>query len=176
MAEQETWKSLVVPGSHHDEIIEHLHVARSDMKPAYFELSYFPLKPFQGESLKDLWLEYGQQTMDGLQTAGTIGAYGLGVTAVHDGVTPPSVLFWTALPNLAAKDAVDAAFEAADKARGEEATNKMMESFGSKVGFDGHHDRILLVTHNGGGGEPAATARPVRRAGHGPRSAGPSTG
>ena len=152
MAEQEKWYSLIEPGSHRDEIWRHQHVSPGTGRPAYIDLSYFPVKPGQAGPLKDLWLENAKSTLDGLQTDGTIGAYGLAGISVHDGVTPPSVVFWTTMPNLAALDTTEAAFEATDKARGEEATKELMKSFMSKIELEGHHDRLLVVTHYGGGG------------------------
>lgn len=152
MAEQEKWLSLVEPGSHHDEIVRHLVVAQGETPPAYIDLSYFPVKPGQAESLKDLWMENQAPTMEKLKEAGDVLAYGLAVTVVHDGSTPPSVMVWTALPNLGSMDAMSAAMDAARKELGEEAQKERMKSFMSKVDLGGHHDRILLVTHNGGGG------------------------
>jgi hypothetical protein len=153
MAEQEEWLSLIEPGSHRDEIVRHMVVARADeTRPGYFSLSYFPVKPGKGGMLKELWEENAQPTLAKLQEAGTIGSFGLARTEVHDGATPSSFMFWTALPNLAAQDTTDAAFEAVDKERGEEAQKELMEQFASAVDLSGHHDRILMVTHLGGGG------------------------
>ncbi len=151
MAEQEKWLSLAVPGSHHDDIVRHLAVASGD-PPAYIDLTFFPVAPGQAGAVKDLWAEHDKPTMDKLQAAGKINAFGLAVTTMHDGSERPSVMFWTGLPNLAGKSAIAAAMDAAAKERGEEAEMKVMESFMSKVDFGGHRDRILLVTHNGGGG------------------------
>ncbi len=151
-AEQEEWQSLVEAGSHYDDIVRHRVVVRSEAgtPPAYFRLSYFPMKPGQAGTLENLWVENVQPTMEELQAAGTIGAFGLAASEVHEG--PANVMFWTAMPNLAAQDAIDAAFEVADKARGEEANKEMMKKFASAVDLGGHHDRLIMVVHNGGGG------------------------
>jgi hypothetical protein len=101
-------------------------------------------------TLESMWVENAQPTMEGLQAAGAVGGFGLAVSEVHDG-SGPSAMFWTAMPNLAAQDAVDAAFDAADEARGEEANKEMMKKFASAVDLDDHHDRIIMVVHNGGG-------------------------
>ena len=151
-AEQEEWLSLVVPGSHHDQIQRHMVVMPSEgSPPAYFNLTYVPVKPGQGEKLKKIWVDNIQPIYAELQAAGTIGAFGLAADEVHDG-SGQTFLSWTALPNLAARDAVDAAMEAADKERGEEAQKAMMMDLMSAADFSAHSDRILLVTHSGGGG------------------------
>lgn len=154
MAEQKEWMSLVEPGSHYDEIVRHMVVARAPegaAPPAYFSLTWVPVKPGQSGPLKNLWQENVQPTLAALQADGKIGAFGMAAAEVHDG-SGPTAMLWTALPNLAARDAVDAAMEADAMKRGEEAQKQMMEKFASMVDFGGHHDRILLVTHNGGAG------------------------
>jgi hypothetical protein len=153
MAEQEEWKAIMEPGSHYDEILRHSVVERGDgPPPAYFNLSYFPVNRGQGGTVSRLWKENVHSTLKSLQDAGTIGAFGVAWPEVHDGTGPNNVLFWTAMPNLAAQDAVDDAMEAAAEERGEEAQKAMMESFMEAIDFDGHHDRLLMVVHNGGSG------------------------
>lgn len=151
-AEQKEWLSLVEPGSHYDEIHRHMVVVPSDgPPPGYFSLTSVPVKPGQGQNLKKLWEANVQPTLAELQAAGTIGAFGLAADEIHDG-SGSNFLFWTALPNLAARDAVDAAMEADAKERGEEAQKKMMMDFYGAADFSAHADRIIMVTHSGGGG------------------------
>jgi hypothetical protein len=152
MAEQEKWLSLVVPGSHYDEIFEHLVVAPGEAPPAYLDLSFFPVKLGQSGAIKKLWVENAKPTLDELQAAGTVRGFGMAVSKIHAANTPASIMFWTALPGLGSLDAMEVAMDAADKARGEEAQKALMEAFMSKVDLAGHSDRILIVTHNGGGG------------------------
>lgn len=152
-ADQKEWYSLIEAGSHFDEIARHMvMVPSTTVKPAYLNLAYFPVKPGQANKLKKIWQEYAQPTMTKLQEAGTVGAFGIAATEIHDGKTPPSVAMWEVLPNLAARDAMDAAFEAAAKERGEEKEAELMKTFMSMVNMDGHHDRIFVITHLGGQG------------------------
>ena len=93
---------------------------------------------------------YGQPALASLQAAGTIGSYGMTTTELHGG-SEWSHLLWYAMPNLAAREAVDAAYGAAAKERGEEAQKEVMAKFAAAVDFGAHQDRILVVTHFGGG-------------------------
>jgi len=151
LAEQAEWQSLVEPGSHHDEILRHMVVVpAAGKRPAYYDLAYFPAKPGQSEALRKLWVDNIQPTMAKLQAADVIYSFGLAETEVHDG-SGPGVLTWTAMPNLAARDAIDAASDAAAEARGEDAQKELMMSFAATVDAAAHHDRIIMVTHYGGG-------------------------
>jgi hypothetical protein len=149
-AEQEKWHSLVVPGSHFDEINRHqvIHVS-AESRPAYFNLGYHSAKPGQGEAVQKLYEEYGVPVLSELQAAGTIGSFGMSTAELHGG-SDSSHLFWYSLPSLGAREAVDAAFEAAAEKRGAEAQGEVMAKFAAAVDFGAHHDRILLVTHLGG--------------------------
>ena len=151
-AEQEKWLSLVVPGSHYDEIYRELVVVPSaGPPPRYLSLTYVPGKPGQGEALQKLWVDNVKPTLAKLQEAGTIGSFGMSGDEIHDG-SGTGYMLWTQMPNLAARDAVDAAMEADAKERGKEAQMEMMKGFYAAVDFPAHHDRIVMVTHNGGGG------------------------
>ena len=151
-AAQEEWYSLVEPGSHYDEILRHEVMAPAEGRPFYIGLTNFPSKPGQTDALRELWEETMKPTMEKLQAEGKVGSSGMASTVMHDASNPPAVVFWTHLPNLAARDAIDAAGEAAEEARGEEAQKELMMKFASAVDFSGHNDRILLVTHWGGDG------------------------
>ena len=159
MAEQKEWLSLVEPGSHYDEILRHMVVvpAPEAGRPGYYNLTWVPVKPGKGPALKKLWQENVQPTLAEMQGAGKVGAFGLAAAEIHDG-TGSQALFWSALPNLAAREAIDAAMAAAAAKRGEEAQKQLMESFNSLVDLPGHHDRLLLVTHYGGSGAGEAAA------------------
>ena len=155
-ADAEKWYSLIEAGSHRDEIARHMvMVPSTTVKPAYLSLAYFPVHIAKAGKVKKLWQEYAQPTMTKLQEAGTVGAFGIAVTEIHDGETPHSVAMWEVLPNLGARDAMDAAFDAASKERGEEKEAELMKAFMSMVDMDRHHDRIIFITHLGGqsGGE-----------------------
>ena len=151
MAEQKEWKSLVEAGSHYDEILRHMVVVPGQgPPPAYVQMTYTAAEPGQAETLENLWVGNLKPTMDRLQSAGAIGAFGLAAQEVHDG-SGAELVFWTALPNLAARDAIVAAMAVDAKARGEEAQMKMMKEFAATTDFSAHHDRIIMVVHNGGG-------------------------
>lgn len=150
MEEQEKWYSLVVPGSHHDEIVRHLVVKRGDGgRPGYYTLGWHTAK--MGGKVKELFEANAVPVLDKLLADGAIGAYGLATAELH-GQRSGTHMFWLAMPNLAAYQTVNKAFEAAEKARGEEEQKALMAQWVETLDLPKHHDRIIAVTHWGTGG------------------------
>jgi len=152
MAEQKEWQSLVVPGSHHDEIVRHqVYSVSGETRPAYINLGYQTARPGKGQALAKQYKEWGDPTMKKLLEAGAITGYGFATPAVHGGGNGTHIL-WYAMSNLAARDAVSAGFDAAAEARGPEAQKEAMTKFAETVDITAHHDRIFMIVHLGGGG------------------------
>ena len=153
-AEQEKWFSLTVSGSHFDEIVRHrlFQVSQEAGRLAYLTIGYHTSKPGQYQQLNGLLVDYATEVMGGLLEVGSINSYGVANPEVH-GASGGTHAVWYGASSLAARDAVRAARAAAAEERGEEAQGALMEEWGAATDWSAHHDRIFLVTHNGGGGE-----------------------
>ena len=143
----EKWASLVVPGSHSDAIhrsigIGELRAGRS----GYIHLAYFSAKPGKAAAVQETWDEFAAPVYDQVLADGKILNYGLHVPAVHRGESYTH-MSWYLSETLAARDAVGAAFDAAEAARSEEEAKawqeQMMEIFERE-----HEDQILMVIHH----------------------------
>jgi hypothetical protein len=153
-AADEKWQSMVVDGSHSDQINRSIHIGSSSpVKGSYIHLGYFSAKPGKASAVKDVWGEFAAPIYDQLIADGSILNYGLHVPAIHRGENWTH-LAWYLSENLAARDAVGNAFDAAEAARSEDEAkawqSRMMETFERE-----HEDQILVVAHHGvgGGGE-----------------------
>jgi hypothetical protein len=84
---------------------------------------------------------------DRLVADGTILNYGLHVPAIHRG-EGWTHMGWYGTNDLAARDAVSAAFDAAEAARSEEENAAIGERWSSIFEPGGHSDQVLLVIHH----------------------------
>lgn len=148
MALNEKWAGALVDDSHADIINLSAHIgSAAPARPGYIHLGYYTAKPGKGADATQLYKDVAAPVYEGLVENGTIQNYGLHVPALHRG-HGWTHMGWYMTQNLAARDAVDAAFDAA---MGPEEGARMMETFEM-----GHHtDQILLVVHHkmGGGGD-----------------------
>ena len=150
MAEQKEWYSLIEAGSHWDAIYRHqLFETSSMVPPAYFNLGFYDAKPGQEDALTGQFKKYVAPVMAKVMEAGKIDSWGVAVPEVH-GSGGGSHVVWWGMPNLAAREAVVAAWGAAAKERGEEAQKAMMEEFAAAADLGSHHDRIMMVVYKGG--------------------------
>jgi hypothetical protein len=147
-AMSERWESLVEPGSHADLVVEGLHVGKGAARAAaYIDLGYFQPKEGRFGDMREAYMEYAAPVYDKLVADGTIINYGLATPAVHRG-QGWSFMTWSMLENLAALDAVDAAFDAAGAARSAEERKAMQERMAANSDWSGHSDQVLVVAHH----------------------------
>lgn len=145
------WDSMVVEGSHHDQINRSIHIGQGAPAGAsYIHLAYFSSKPGKSGEVKEVWGEFAAQIYDKLVADGEIINYGLHVPTIHRG-EDWTHMAWYSSTGLAARDAVGGAFDAAEAARSEEEakawSSRMMETFEMD-----HEDQILVVAHHKVGG------------------------
>jgi len=159
MAEQKEWYSLVEPGSHYDEIVRHqvLSPDTDGARPAYISLAFYKANRGQGGEVVKLFKEWGGPVLTQAQADGTIVAFGLYDHELH-GDDDWTHVAWQMLPSLGARDAVRDAYDAAEEARGEEGQKALMERARAAFAEGGHTDRLLVITHLGGGGGEAGDA------------------
>ncbi len=146
----ERYQATVVAGSHADMINRNVHLgAGAPARPGYIHLGYWKAKPGKESDAMKAFKSFAAPVYDGLVADGKIQNYGLHVPAVHrnSGWTH---MGWYASESLAARDVVDAAFEAAGAARSEE-EQKQMQSDMMEIFAEWHEDQILMVVHHKAG-------------------------
>jgi hypothetical protein len=152
----EKWEAVVVDGSHADTVNRSIHVGSgAPARPGYIHLGYHTAKPGKAGDAKSMYDELAVPVYDKLVSDGAIFNYGLHVPAIHrgEGWTHMS---WYSSADLAARDKVSGAFDAAEAARSAEENAAVGERWASIFEPSGHSDQILLVIHfkgPGGGGE-----------------------
>ena len=150
----ERWAAIAEAGSHADLITRNLHLGGGKpQRAAYIHLSYHKAKPGRFGPLEDQFKKYVAPVFDKMVADGTVISYGLETAEVHRG-EDWSYMTWWKSSNLAARDAVDAAFDAADAARSEAERKARRESAQENMDWSGHSDQVLVVIHhNPGKGE-----------------------
>jgi hypothetical protein len=147
-AMMERYAAVMEPGSHSDTILRSIHQGSGKAaRPAYIHLSYYQARPGKGRDATAQFKEYTAPVYDQLVADGTINAYGLGVPDLHRGETWTH-LVWFSSASLAARDKVDAAFEAADAARSEAELEARRQRWRETLDPAGHSDQILVVVHH----------------------------
>ena len=150
----EKWNAVVVPGSHADMINRSVHLGSGAAGTGgYINIGYYTAKPGKNSDAKSFYDDVAAPVYDQLVADGKIHNYGLHVPAVHrdEGWTHMG-WYWSA--DLGTRDAVSAAFDAAEAARSEDENKAMGERWAETFNPEGHTDEILLVVHHKmGGGE-----------------------
>jgi hypothetical protein len=141
------WDAAVEPGSHADLITHNVYVGKgTGERPTYINLGYHKANPGKYRDLGKLLKEVGNPVLGKLITEGKIIDYGLEAVEIHRG-QGWDYMTWFTSKDLAARDAVDAGFDAAWAARSEEESNALNERFMQDRDMSGHSDQILLVVH-----------------------------
>ena len=141
------WDAVVEPGSHADQILRRVHSgAGGPGRVGYIHLGYHKARPDKAGDMKKMYMDTVVPVLDKAAADGKIVAYGLNTPAVHRG-EDWDYMSWYVSESLAARDDLDAAFDAAGAARSE-AENKAIDAKWSElVDPSGHSDQILLVVH-----------------------------
>jgi len=150
----ERWAAITEPGSHADFITRGVHMgAGKPQRAAYIHLSYHKAKPGRYGALEDQYKKYVAPVFDKMVADGTVISYGLETPEVHRGEGWDFMTWWKS-DSLARRDAMDAAFDAAEAARSEDERKARRESAQENMDWSGHSDQVLVVIHhNPGKGE-----------------------
>lgn len=141
------WEALVEPGSHADVITRSAHTGAGGAgRVGYIHLGYHKAKPGKAGDLKKMYMSAVVPVLDKVVADGKIVNYGLNEVAVHHG-EEWDYMSWYVSEGLAARDAVDAAFDAADAARPEAEKKAMDAKWSELIDPSGHSDQIMLVVH-----------------------------
>jgi hypothetical protein len=141
------WEAAVEPDSHSDLITRNVYVGKgTGEKPTYIHLGYHKANPGKFNDMGKLFKEVGTPVFDKLIAEGKIIDYGLETVDVHRGQNW-NYMTWYTSKDLAARDAVDAGFDAAWAARSEEESKALGQRFMDDRDWSGHSDQILLVIH-----------------------------
>lgn len=156
-AAQERYEAAVVPGSHADTILRVIHLGQgSGGRPGYIHAGFYKARPGKSGPAKEFYAELAVPVYDQLVADGAILNYGLDVPTVHRD-EPWTHVGWYASENLASRDAVSKAFNAADAARSEEENKELMQRWADIFEPEAHSDQIFLVVHyksaGGAGGD-----------------------
>jgi hypothetical protein len=127
---------------HHDHMLRAIHGNVSSTRPTgrlYTNYSTVRVKPGQGRAYLELYKKYTAPVLDGLVADGTIYGYGLDREDFHT-EAPQWRFIWIVVPNLAAFDKVDAAFEAAREELSRAERSIMENQFREKTEPGEHRD------------------------------------
>lgn len=141
----EEWQATVEPGSHADTINRSIHAGKAEAVPArYIHLSYRTAKPGKGREAVEFYKKNIAPVYDQLAADGAILNYGLHVPEIRQG-RPWTHMAWRSSENLAARDAITAAFGAwlSSPENAELYTGVMMDLFEPTP-----VDQILMVVHH----------------------------
>lgn len=142
------WDALTVPGSHADFITRSVHMGGGKPQRAtYIHLGYHKANPGRYNELESGYKKYIAPVYDKLVADGTVISYGLETPEIHRGESWDFMTWWKS-SSLAARDAVDAAFDAANAARTEEERKAMREGARENIDWSGHADQVLVVVHH----------------------------
>jgi hypothetical protein len=134
------------PAAHHDLIIRTREESHKSVPPGSTPIGDFDMvrvKPGHMQEFMELFRKYDKPVYEKLVTDGVIYAYELDTEAVH---TMEPGLMWTivTMPNLAAKDKVNAAFEEADKNLPEAERNMFQKLYLDVVVPGSHRDSLSI--------------------------------
>lgn len=138
---------------HHDHILRAIHLNVSPTPPTgrvYTNYSSVRVKPGQGSAYLELYKKYTAPVLDGLVADGTIYGYGLDREDFHT-EAPQWRFIWIVVPNLAAFDKVDAAFETAREALSRAERSIMENQFREKTEPGEHRDYFFRSVLTPGG-------------------------
>lgn len=146
----EEWESIVLHGSHMDQIDRSVHVGTQNLtRPTYIHLSYWSALPGKGSDAMSFYKDNVAPIYDQLVADAKVQNYGMHVPAVHHG-EEWTHMSWFMSSNLAARDDVSGALEAAAAARTEEEETAWEAT--TEIFEPGHEDQILMVVHHKGSG------------------------
>jgi hypothetical protein len=148
---QAKFEAATEEGSHADDIYRIVHIGPGEDRPGYINLGFYTAKPGKMGDAKTFYDDIAVPVYDKLKADGAINSYGLAVPAIHRG-DEYTHMGWYSSANLATRDVVEGAFDAAEAARSEEENEAIGERWLETFDPKGHEDQILLVVHHYAGG------------------------
>jgi hypothetical protein len=118
-------------------------------KPGYLMRHVYKVKPGKGSEAVKMYKQYDAPVYQKLLEAGVITGYGLAVPDMHTGAgwTHTSWITFTDMSNM---DAINKAFDDADKANGEELNQLLQKAWLGMNDTDSHYDSLMKITMYGG--------------------------
>jgi hypothetical protein len=113
-------------------------------KVNYMMRHVYKYKPGKASAGAKMFKEYGEPILQKLLQAGVINAYGVAVPEIHTGAawTHSS---WYTFSDLSQMDAIDKAFDEAEKARGEELNELLRSARMGMLDMDAHWDSLMHI-------------------------------
>jgi hypothetical protein len=149
-AMDEQWDSVVVDGSHSDDINRSVHIGRTTgERISYIHLAYFKARPGKEGAASEMFTSDFAPVYDQLMTDGKIINYGLHAPALHRD-EEWTYMAWYSSSGLVARDEVRAAFAARDAERSEEELAQWWDKIMQNFEMD-HEDQIIMVVHHKSG-------------------------
>jgi len=147
-AMMERWAKVFEAGTHADVINESIHIgAGKPMRPGgYIHLGYYKARPGKFADATQMYKDMAAPVYDKLVADGTVFNYGLHTPAIHRGENWTH-LGWYSSADLATRDKVNAAFDAASAARSKEENDAFRKRWSETLDYEGHTDQILMVVH-----------------------------
>ncbi len=145
------WEA-VDPAGHHDHLNRSIIFKLGEQAPtasSYTSYSVVKVQPGKGNEWRELFEKYNKPVLDQLVADGTLMEYGVDVETYHT-EDPAYRLVWLVLPDLAAHDMLNAAFEADRAARGERERATINLQFENVTVPDAHRDYLYRTVLMGG--------------------------
>lgn len=119
------------------------------VKPNYLARHVYKFKPGKGQTAVKMFKEYNAPVYDKLLAAGVISGYGVAVPEFHDGSGWTHTI-WATFSEMSQMDAMDKAFEEAEKARGDSLNETLMSNWIALHDMDAHWDSLMKISMYGG--------------------------
>jgi hypothetical protein len=118
-------------------------------KPNYLMRHVYKVKSGKGGEAVKMYKEYNAPVYQKLLEAGVITGYGLAVPDMHTGAGWTHT-GWVTFSDMSNIDAIDKAFDEADKARGEAQSEMLQNTWRQMHDMDAHWDSLAKITMYGG--------------------------
>jgi hypothetical protein len=149
-AMMESFLGATEPAKEMSSVVRHLVFHANQGGDAHYLMRHiYKFKPGKGHEAVKLYKAYIEPTYQKLLDAGVITGYGLAVPEMHTGAgwTHTS---WIVFSDMSQLDAVDKAFEEADKARSKELNDMLDTTFMHMNVPDAHVDSLAHIILHGG--------------------------
>jgi hypothetical protein len=148
-AMMESFLGATVPEKEMSTVVRHVVFhANPGGNPSYLMRHIYKFKPGKGGEAVKLYKAYIEPTYQKLLEAGVISGYGLAVPEMHTGAgwTHTS---WIVFSDMSQMDAIDKAFDEADKARSKELNDMLEATFMHMSEPDAHVDSLAHIVMHG---------------------------
>jgi len=149
-AAEDAYLAATEPDKEMSSVVRHVvFQGKAGTKSSYLMRHVYKFKPGQGSAAVKMFKEYNAPIYQKLLEAGVINGYGLAMPEIHNGAgwTHSS---WVVFSDMSQMDAIDKAFDEAEKTRGEE-LNEMLRSTLMKMhDMDAHWDSLMKISMLGG--------------------------